>query len=107
MTTTKRYRSPALRSLHEAMQDLHAVGAIDKATMRDFDVGCLTEVKDLAPGAIRQIRAKAHMSQATFALALNVPKMLVSKWERGETRPSGPSLKLLALVDAKGIDAIL
>jgi putative transcriptional regulator len=47
------------------------------------------------------------MSQATFALALNVQKMLVSKWERGETRPSGPSFKLLALVDARGIDAIL
>lgn len=107
MTATKRYRSPALRSLHEAMEDLHAVGAIDKATLRDFDLGCLTEVKDLAPEAIRQIREKARMSQATFALALNVPKMLVSKWERGETRPSGPSLKLLALVDAKGIDAIL
>ena len=47
------------------------------------------------------------MSQATFALALNVTKMLVSKWERGEVRPSGPSLKLLALADSKGIDAIL
>ena len=35
----KRYRSPALRSLHEAMEDLHAVGAIDKATMRDFAGG--------------------------------------------------------------------
>jgi putative transcriptional regulator len=47
------------------------------------------------------------MSQATFALALNVSKILVSKWERGETRPSGPSLKLLALADRKGIEAIL
>ena len=34
-------------------------------------------------------------------------KMLVSKWERGEVRPSGPSLKLLALANAKGIDTIL
>ena len=34
-------------------------------------------------------------------------EMLVSKWERGEVRPSGPSLKLLALADSKGIDAIL
>ena len=42
MTQTKRYRSPALRSLHEAMEDIHGVGAIDKATMRDFDLGCLT-----------------------------------------------------------------
>jgi putative transcriptional regulator len=107
MTQTKRYRSDALRSLHEVAKDLHAVGAIDKATMRDFDVACLTQVKDLAPEAIREIREKARMSQATFALALNVSKMLVSKWERGEVRPSGPSLKLLALADAKGVDAIL
>jgi putative transcriptional regulator len=107
MTAKKRYRSAALGSLHEVMQDLHEVGAIDKATMRDFDVGCLTEVEDFAPEAIRQIREEAHMSQATFALALNVSKMLVSKWERGEVRPSGPSRKLLALANAKGIDAIL
>jgi hypothetical protein len=33
--------------------------------------------------------------------------ILISKWERGEVRPSGPSLKLLALADKKGIDAIL
>jgi putative transcriptional regulator len=32
---------------------------------------------------------------------------LVSQWERGERRPSGPSLKLLALVKAKGFDAIV
>ena len=84
MTDTKRYRSPALRSLHEVMHDLYEVGAIDKATMRDFDVGCLTPVRELAPEAIRHIRERASMSQATFALALNVSKMLVSKWERGE-----------------------
>ena len=105
--TTKRYRSPALRSLHEAMEDLHAVGAIDKATMRDFDLGCLTPVEPLAPEAIKHIREQSHMSQATFALALNVSTVLISKWERGEVRPSGPSLKLLTLADKKGIDAIL
>lgn len=105
--TKKSYRSDALRSLHEIAEDLHAVGAIDKATMRRFDVSCLTPAEPLAPDAIKKIREKANMSQATFALALNVSKILVSKWERGETRPSGPSLKLLALADRKGIEAIL
>ena len=28
-------------------------------------------------------------------------------WERAEVGPRGPSLKLLALADSKGIDAIL
>ncbi len=105
--TQKRHRSDALRSLHEIAGDLHAVGAIDKATMRRFDLACLTPVEALDPEAIKRIREKAHMSQATFALALNVSKVLVSKWERGEVRPSGPSLKLLALADKKGIEAIL
>lgn len=104
---TKTYRSEALRALHGAMADLHRVGAVDKATMRDFDVRCLTAVSDLEPAEIRRIREKAHMSQATFAMALNVKPSIVSKWERGEKRPSGPSLKLLTLADRKGIDAIL
>ena len=101
------YRSDALRSLHAVAEDLHAVEAIDKATMRRFDVACLTPAEALAPEAIRRIRESANMSQAIFALALNVTTSLVSQWERGEKRPSGPSLKLLALADRNGIEAIL
>src|SRR5271166_6968697 len=100
--TTRRYRSPALRSLYRRWRNLHTVGAIDKATMRDFDLGCLTPVEPLAPEAIKRIREQWHMSQATFALALNVSTVLISKWERGEVRPSGPSLKLLTLAEKKG-----
>jgi putative transcriptional regulator len=103
----KTYRSKALRSLHLLASDLHSVGALDKTTMRQFDVECLTPVKDLEPEEIKNIREGAHMSQATFALALNVHKYLVSKWERGESKPTGATLKLLALADKKGIDAIL
>ena len=107
MKTTTRYRSDALQSLHSAAKGLRAVGAIDKATMRRFDVACLTGVEELPPKAIRKIREGAQMSQAVFALALNVSTSLVSQWERGEKKPSGPSLKLLALVQSKGIEAIL
>lgn len=101
------HRTDALRSLHAAAEDLLATGAIDKATMRRFDLSCLTPVEGIGPDAIRQIREKAQMSQSVFALALNVTTSLISKWERGEKKPSGPSLKLLALADRKGVDAIL
>jgi putative transcriptional regulator len=107
ITKTKRYRSDALRSLHEVAKDLHDVGVIDKATMRHFDMSCLTPVTALKPEEIKRIRERSHMSQATFALALNVSTIAISKWERGEMRPSGPSLKLLALAAKNGIDAIL
>jgi putative transcriptional regulator len=106
-STGKTYRSDPLRSIHLAMKCLHKVGAIDKTTMRDFDVACLTTVSPLSPEEVKRIREKFHMSQATFAMALNVTAAVVSKWERGEKRPSGPSLKLLSLADKKGIETIL
>lgn len=107
MARKKSYRSDALRSVHSAAKDLHAIGAIDKATMRRFDKTCLTDIDELDAGAIRRIRDQANMSQTIFALTLNVTPSLVSQWERGEKKPSGPSLKLLNLADKKGVEAIL
>jgi len=106
-TRKPKYRSDALEVLHETMSGLHRHGVINKATMRHFDVGCLTAVEELDAAGIKAIREEAGFSQSTFALALNVTTSLVSKWERGEKKPSGPSLKLLALAKVKGIDAIL
>ena len=102
-----KYKSDALKVAHEAAKDLLEAGVIDKVTMRQFDVSCLTPVTEMKPQAIKRLRRSAEMSQAVFASALNVPVSLVSQWERGEKRPSGPSLKLLALIKSKGIDAIL
>ena len=103
----KKYRNGLSRSVHLLVSDLHKAGALDKATMRRFGLHCLTPVKKLDPEEIKNIREGAQMSQATFALALNVHKLLVSKWERGESKPTGATLKLLALASTKGIDAIL
>jgi len=74
--------------------------------MRRFDRSCLTAAKPIEATEIRAIRQKAGVSQAVFAQYIGVTTGLVSKWECGEKKPSGPSLKLLALVKAKGLDAI-
>ena len=62
---TKKYRSNALAAIHETMEALHDVGAIDKPTMREFDASCLTPVQALAPDDIKAIRAREHISQTT------------------------------------------
>ncbi|HNS45524.1 MAG TPA: transcriptional regulator, partial [Alphaproteobacteria bacterium] len=49
---TKRYRSEAFAAIHETMDALHEVGAIDKQTMREFDEACLTTVRVLSPEEI-------------------------------------------------------
>ena len=47
---SKKYRSDALAAIHETMEALHDVGAIDKQTMRRFDDACLTPIRQLKPG---------------------------------------------------------
>ena len=101
-----KYRSDALEVAHKTAVGLHGIGIVDKATMREFDVSCLTTVEPLSPKEIQAIREKAGVSQAVFASYLNVKTKLVSEWERGEKRPSGPSLKLLTIVKKKGVAAI-
>ena len=104
---TKTYKSKILATVHEAMQDAHDVGVIDKKTMREFDASCLTTVGKLSGKEVAALREREGVSQAVMARHLNVAVKLVGEWERGEKRPSGPSLKLLALVRAKGLEAIL
>jgi putative transcriptional regulator len=102
----KKYRSRISGAVHEAMQDAYEAGVIGKRTMREFDERCLTEAKPLSAREIHKLRKHEGVSQTVFARYLNVAVKLVGEWERGQKKPSGPSLKLLALIKAKGLDAI-
>ncbi|QQS40227.1 MAG: helix-turn-helix domain-containing protein [Acidobacteriota bacterium] len=53
--------------------------------------------KELTNDEIRSIREKLRVSQAVFARALNVSVRTYQAWEQGLRKPSGPSLKLLAI----------
>ena len=93
-------------AIHEIAAGLHGVGMIDKQTMRRFDDSCLTPIHEFSAAEIRALREREEVSQSVFASYLNVTKDSVSKWERGEKRPAGSSLKLLSLVERKGLDGI-
>jgi putative transcriptional regulator len=103
---TRRFRSNRLEALHRTGAALHRVGALDKTTMRDLDAFCLTPVPPVTGAEIQALREREGVSQAVLARHLNVGTKLVSDWERGVKRPSGPSLKLLVLARTKGLSAI-
>ncbi|MDO8249226.1 MAG: DNA-binding transcriptional regulator [Rhodoferax sp.] len=103
---TKKYRSDAFAAIHETMEALHEAGAVNKQTMREFDAACLTPVEELSPEDIRLLRQREHISQPVFARYLNVSRNLVSDWERGVKKPGGPALRLLTVIQKKGLQAI-
>ncbi len=79
---------------------------MDDMTMREFDAMCLPQVKKYSAKEIRRIRLSQHVSQPVFAAYLNVTKSTVAQWEQGEKKPRSTSLKLLDLVDRKGLKAL-
>jgi putative transcriptional regulator len=104
--TRKTYKSDLAAVIHDNARALYEIGAIDKKTMREFDESCLTPVRTFTGEQIKALRERECVSQPVFASYLNVTKGMVSAWERGAKSPSGPALRLLSLVDKKGLEAI-
>lgn len=106
MKGKKVYKSGIAAAVHETALALHKAGGIDKQTMREFDAACLTPIHNFTAKEIRALRQREEVSQVVFALYLGVTKDSISQWERGEKKPAGPALKLLSLVENKGLAAI-
>jgi putative transcriptional regulator len=103
----RKKKSPILEAVHETARGLYEAGAIDKVTMREYDQLCLQPIEPLAPEQIKEIREDAHVSQAVFAAVLNTSLSTVQKWEIGQKRPTGTALKLLHLVQKRGLDSMM
>jgi putative transcriptional regulator len=101
------HKSRILSEMHETAKGLHASGLIDKRSMREFDILCDLGIAPMTAQKIKQLREEAHVSQAVFAAILNISVSTVQKWEIGDKRPGGASLKLLSLIERKGLEAVL
>ena len=100
-------QSRLLAEVHEMATGLAKHGLIDKRRMGEFDALCRLAVPDMPAERIRSLRVQSKLSQAVFAAVLNTSVSTVQKWEIGDKKPSGPSLKLLDLIARRGIDAVL
>lgn len=103
----RKTKSAILEAVHETAKGLHNAGVMDQVTMREFDRLCLPPIEQLRPEEIKQIREAAHVSQAIFAALLNTSVSTVQKWEIGQKRPTGIALKLLHLVQKKGLEIVI
>jgi HTH-type transcriptional regulator / antitoxin MqsA len=59
----------------------------------------LRAVKGDVSGEIRRIRKNLKLTQAQLAEAFGVGKVAFSRYERGETRPPAPIVKLLRILE--------
>ena len=107
MTTKIKAKSRILEAVHEGARDLHRLGFIDKRKMQKYDLLCLEPVQDFDSRKIKALRERLQLSQVVLASVLNTSASTVRKWEMGDKHPSGPSQKLLDLIERKGLEAVI
>ncbi len=107
MTTTRTAIRSKLKSVHDTAADLHDLGFIDKRKMQKYEALCPEPVPEYDSDRIKDLRNRYRISQAVLASLLNASLSTVCKWEVGDKHPSGPSLKLLNILDRKGLDALI
>ena len=94
------------KEILEAARGLYELGAVDGKTMRELESLRVAEPRVYSAYEIKRLRLREKASQAVFAAYLNTSVSTVQKWEIGEKKPSGPALKLLDLVERKGLKAL-
>ena len=102
----KTFKSEAFAAIHASATALHKVGAINKATMRDFDEASLSVTPAFTARDIQKLRLSYKVSQPIFARYLNTSESTVEKWESGAKRPSGMALKLLTVIQKHGLGVL-
>jgi len=103
----EKQKNRLLGAVHETACDLHKLGFINKRTMREYEVLCIEPVSAYSAEQIRSLRERHRLSQAVLASVLNTSLSTIQKWEIGDKHPAGPSLKLLSILDRKGLEALI
>jgi len=103
----KKRTSAILETIYDTAQDLASFGFISERRMKAYGILSIPPVKPFSNTKIRALRKRLNVSQSVLATVLNMSTSTVQKWEVGEKSPSGPSLKLLNLLDRKGIAAVV
>lgn len=105
MARTSKRKSDGLdAAMYEMAAGLHRAGVLGDQAFREFQNE--EPVPSLSPEEIRALRERENVSELEFSVHLNVSKDSVRQWERGQTKPAGAAMKLLSLVQRKGLDAI-
>ncbi|MCU0754188.1 MAG: helix-turn-helix domain-containing protein [Xanthomonadales bacterium] len=107
MTSKAPTRSRIFEAVRETTEDLQRLGFIDKRRMRRVEALCQAPLQTYDAERIKALREHLQLSQTVLASVLNTSVSTVRKWEGGDKRPSGPSQKLLDLLERKGLEAVL
>ncbi|WP_113626107.1 helix-turn-helix domain-containing protein [Pectobacterium peruviense] len=101
-----------LLNIQSMIQRQHAAG-----TASDVDLDAINRLvaesqktesrASMDASRVRAIREREKISQSQLAGIINMSANSVQKWERGVSSPTGAALRILEVIERKGLSAIL
>ncbi|MEQ9917301.1 helix-turn-helix domain-containing protein [Pectobacterium aroidearum] len=101
-----------LLNIQNMIQRQHAAG-----TVSDVDLEAINRLvaesrktesrASMDASRVRAIREREKISQSQLAGIINMSANSVQKWERGVSSPTGAALRILEVIERKGLSAIL
>lgn len=107
----RKVRSSLDAALLETAQGLHRAGVVQPDTLRQISrrvVGAAVgmPLKPLSAIEIRHLRENEGLTKEDFAAQLNLSPSQIDRLERGLSKPTGATAKLLDVIKRKGLSAI-
>lgn len=107
MSAKRDVPSRMLKAIHKTASEMYDANLIDLRRMEEYNLLCLLPVPTYSAAKIKALRTWNKLSQIAFAAVLHISVSTVHQWEIGARRPNGPSMKLLDLLERKGLDALI
>jgi putative transcriptional regulator len=104
-----------LLRLQKMAQRFNEVGAVSDDTVRNItarvqaqEQHARREQHEQMDGArIKMLRRRLGLSQADLAAVVNMSTTSVQKWERNAVKPQGAALRMLEIIEQKGVASLI
>lgn len=97
-----------LENMRAMAERLSKNGSVEQITMQKINaLAADLKPETMTATHIQRLRQRENISQGVLASLLNMSSESIQKWEQGQTRPQGAALRLLNIIDKKGIEAVL
>ncbi|NMP29312.1 helix-turn-helix domain-containing protein [Rahnella sp. SAP-1] len=103
--------SERLKRIQGMAQRYNKLGVVDDETVFAIDAAVdarsIPKVRPMTGSQIREVRARYKMSQSALALTTGMSVESVSKWERDESKPNQAALRIINVIEDKGLEVFL
>ncbi len=103
--------SERLKRIQGMAQRYNKLGVVKNETLSAINDSVaarnIPEVRAMTAEQIKSVRVRNKLSQSALARTIGMSVESVSKWERAESKPNQAALRILNIIEDKGVEIFI